>query len=39
VKDLEEAKKHLEHYEKIYTIFEYGSDLQGVMTTLETRIA
>lgn len=39
VADLEKAKKALENYEKIYTIFEYGNDLSGMMTTLETRIA
>jgi hypothetical protein len=39
VADLEKAKETLSHYEKIYSIFEYGNDLTQIMTTLETRIA
>jgi hypothetical protein len=39
VADLEKAKETLSHYEKIYTIFEYGNDLTQIMTALETRIA
>ena len=39
VADLEKAKKVLENYENLYTVFEYGADLSGLMTTLETRIA
>lgn len=39
IADLEQAKKTLENYENLYTIFEYGSDLAALMTTLETRIA
>lgn len=39
IADLEVAKKNLENYERIYTIFEYGWRLAGLMTTLETRIA
>ena len=39
VADLENAKKVLENYENLYTVFEYGADLSGLMTTLETRIA
>ena len=39
IADLENAKKSLENYEKLYTIFEYGSELAMFMTTLETRIA
>lgn len=39
VSDLEKARQVLSEYEKIYTIFEYCSDIQGLMTTLETRIA
>jgi len=39
IADMEQAKKNLEKYEQIYTIFEYGSDLNSIMTTLETRVA
>jgi hypothetical protein len=39
IADLETAKNQLESYEKIYSLFEYGGDLNGLMTTLETRIA
>jgi hypothetical protein len=39
VSDLERAKQVLTEYEKLYTVFEYCSDMQGLMTTLETRIA
>ena len=33
------AKEQIEHYEKIYNIFDYASELQDVMYTLETQIA
>ena len=33
------AKEQIEHYEKIYNIFDYASQLQDVMYTLETQIA
>lgn len=36
---MEQAKKNLERYEQIYTIFEYGADLNGIMTAMETRVA
>ena len=39
IADLEDAKNKLQHYEKIYSIMEYGADLNGILTTLETRIA
>ena len=39
IEDLERAKKSLENYEKLYSLFEYTADLQALMTTLETRIA
>ena len=39
IADLEKAKKDLENYEKIYTIFEYGAEINENMTLLETRIA
>ena len=38
VSDFEEAKKQLEHYEKIYGIVEYVSELNEHMTILERRI-
>ena len=37
--DLARAKEALERYEEIYSIFEYGSEINQVMTLLETRIA
>ena len=36
--DFEVAKKHLEHYEKIYGIVEYVSELNEHLTVLERRI-
>ena len=36
--DFEDAKKQLEHYEKIYEIVEYASELNENMTILERRI-
>lgn len=36
--DLEAAKGQLEHYERIYALMEYCSDLSGLLTTLQTRI-
>jgi hypothetical protein len=39
VQDLETAKSQLTHYEKIYSLMEYGSDLNQLLTALETRIA
>jgi hypothetical protein len=39
ITDLEKAKSQLQHYEKLYTLMEYGSDLNGLLTGLDTRIA
>ena len=39
VHDLEAAKNQLVHYEKLYSLMEYGSDLNHMLTALETRIA
>jgi len=39
IADLENARSQLQHYEKIYTLMEYGSDLNGILTTLDTRVA
>lgn len=39
VADMERARKQLTHYEKLYALMEYGSDLNGVLTCLDTRIA
>lgn len=38
VSDLEIARQHLQHYEKLYTIMEYGAYLNGLLTGLDTRI-
>ena len=38
VADFEEAKAHLENYEKIYSIVEYASELNGHITVLQRRI-
>jgi hypothetical protein len=39
IADLEKAKGSLEKYEQIYTIFEYGADLNLIMTCLDARVA
>lgn len=39
VADLEKAREQLTHYEKIYAIMEYGSDINGILTTLVTRVS
>ena len=39
ISDLEDARKRLEHYEKLYSFMEYCSDLSGIVTTMTTRIA
>jgi hypothetical protein len=39
VADLEDAKKQLTHYEKLYSLMEYCNDLHGILITLQTRIA
>jgi hypothetical protein len=39
IQDLENAKKQLQHYDKIYSLFEYANNMAALMTTLETRIA
>ena len=36
--DFEKAKEQLEHYEKIFSIVEYASDLNEGMTVLERKI-
>ena len=38
IADLEWARDTITHYEKIYNIFEYSSDLSHAMNILETRI-
>lgn len=38
VADLEIARGQLQQYEKLYSLMEYGSDLNGLLTALETRI-
>ena len=38
VADLEKAKGHLEHYERIYSVMEYCGDMSGILTALQTRI-
>ncbi len=37
--DLQNARKTLDNYEKIYSLFEYATDLHANMWMLETRIA
>ena len=39
LQDMENAKKELERYEKVYSIMEYTSHMSGLVTCLETRIA
>lgn len=39
VADLEKAKAQLAHYEKLYALMEYGSDLNQLLNCLDTRIA
>ena len=39
IADLENARTQLQHYEKLYALMEYGSDLNGILTTLDTRVA
>ncbi len=38
IADFEVARKQLADYEKVYSIMEYGADLNGLLTTLDTRI-
>lgn len=38
VADLQQAQATIAHYDKIYSIFEYSSDLNHVMNVLKTRI-
>ena len=38
IADLEKAKQQLEHYERLYSLMEYGCDLCGIITVLETRL-
>lgn len=39
LQDLENARNQLQHYEKLYSLMEYGSDLNGILTTLDTRVS
>ena len=39
IEDLKRAKQQLEHYEKLYTLMEYGADICETLTTLQTRLA
>ena len=39
IADLQKARENLAHFEKLYAIMEYGADLNGILTTLETRVA
>ena len=39
VADLDKARSQLAHYEKIYSIMEYGCDLNGLLTVLDTRMS
>jgi len=39
VADLENAKSELAKYEKLYALMEYGSDLNGILTAIDCRIA
>ena len=39
IEDLEKARTTLQHYEKLYSIMEYGSDLNGTLTCLDTRVS
>ncbi len=39
VQDLENARSQLQHYEKLYSLMEYGSDLNGILTALDTRVS
>ena len=39
IADLEKARSTLQEYEKVYSLMEYGSDLNGIFTALATRIA
>ena len=39
IADLEKARTTLQHYEKIYSLMEYGSDLNGLLTCLDTRVS
>lgn len=39
IADLEKARATLQHYEKIYSLMEYGADLNGILTCLDTRVS
>ena len=39
VADLQRAKDQIAHYEKIYNIYQYATELNEIMYTLESRIA
>lgn len=38
VADLEKAKNQLAHYEKLYTLMEYGSDISQTLVAMENRL-
>ena len=39
VADLTRAREQIDHYEKIYNIYEYASEINELMYTLEARIS
>lgn len=39
VADLTKARDQIDHYEKIYNIFEYATEINELMYTLEARIS
>jgi hypothetical protein len=39
IADLEKARSILQHYEKVYSMMEYGADLNGILTCLDTRVS
>jgi hypothetical protein len=38
INDLQRARDTLQHYERIYSLYEYGNDLTQAITTLEVRV-
>jgi cell fate (sporulation/competence/biofilm development) regulator YlbF (YheA/YmcA/DUF963 family) len=38
IQDFQKAKEQLENYNKIYTLVEYSSELNDVITVLERKI-
>ena len=39
IADLEKARTTLQKYEKLYSLMEYGADLNGTLTCLDTRVS